>query len=391
MKKQNYLPQEIGIIAFVPNKWNGVWTVRHQVLSRLASNFKVIWVSPTPGWRALWSNSFKEENALELIQNQLKIFPHSKWLPKIYRYKLIDSVLDSIRIFQIKKMLKKMGVKKHVAYIWRPEFHPELEKLKPDFSIYHIDDEYSFSTTEVAVSDKEKKALEKVDQVFIHSKTLYKKKKSFNPNTIIVPNGVDCKAYNGDYEEPVDLSSIPKPRITCVSVIKKQLDLELVVNLAQKKREWSFVFIGPIGNVSGKEKFLKILQNLQNTYFLGCKDVSELPAYVQYTDVCTLPYEINAYTNYIFPLKMLEYMAAGKPMVGSPISTVLDFKEYVRVAESLTDWEIEIGNCLKEENNSRQLIVERKKAAAEFDWNFIVQKINDIIISRFNTPEQNRK
>ena len=73
-------------------------------------------------------------------------------------------------------LLRAQGCTKLVLYIWRPEFADALEQVPHDFSIYHVNDEYSFSTTEVEVSPAERRLLESVGQVFIHSPALMEKR-----------------------------------------------------------------------------------------------------------------------------------------------------------------------------------------------------------------------
>jgi hypothetical protein len=86
-----------------------------------------------------------------------------------------------------------------------------------DLSIYHIDDEYSFSPTEVEMSSAERTLLTSVDQVFIHSPGLMEKKGLFNPNTEFVPNGVSYASFATPGAEPDDLRDIPHPRASAFS------------------------------------------------------------------------------------------------------------------------------------------------------------------------------
>ena len=162
---------------------------------------------------------------------------------------------------------------------------------------------------------RETRLLASADQVIVHSSRLHQTKGGFNPRTALIPNGVDYRAFSAKLEEPVDLAAVPHPRVGYIGVIKKQLDLALLVRLARARPGWSFVLVGPVGNVTGKEQVVSELQAMPNVYLLGGKPVDRLAAYTQHVDVCLMCYEVNDYTNYIYPLKLHEYLAAGRPTV----------------------------------------------------------------------------
>jgi hypothetical protein len=71
------------------------------------------------------------------------------------------------------------------------------------------------------------------------------KKGHLNPNSSLAPNGVDYARYAVPWTEPADLGAIPRPRIGYVGIIKAQLDFDLLLTLARRHRDWSFVFVGP--------------------------------------------------------------------------------------------------------------------------------------------------
>src|SRR5437667_8567412 len=101
-----------------------------------------------------------------------------------------------------------------------------------DLSIYHVDDEYSFSFGEVEISPAERSLLKSVDQVFMHSPALMHKKGGFNPNTEFVPNGVDYRMFATAVPEPEDLRRIPHPRIGYVGYLKRMLNWPLLLELS---------------------------------------------------------------------------------------------------------------------------------------------------------------
>jgi len=225
--------------------------------------------------------------------------------------------------------------------------------------------------------------LRSVDQVIVHSQGLLKKKGGVNPNTAFIPNGVNYSAFATRQAEPQDLAAVPAPRIGYAGVIKRQLDLGLLVRLARARSDWSFVLVGPVGNIFGKEAELADLLKLSNVYFLGHKPVDQLPAYVQHMDVCLMCYEVNDYTNCICPLKLHEYLAAGRPTVASPIATVLEHSDIVTLARSEEEWLAGIARALAAPPSFSE--TERRRGRAScYDWDILVDKLAKIICARLD-------
>jgi glycosyltransferase involved in cell wall biosynthesis len=249
-----------------------------------------------------------------------------------------------------------------------PDFAPALDLVPHDLSCYHIDDEYTFSTTELPLQADEERLIRRVDQVFIHSAALLEKKGHLNPNTVHVPNGVEYGAYATPQPEPADIRDIPHPRIGYTGMIKLQMDFPLLIALARHHSRWSFVFVGPLHNVTGQESLVAELAGLPNVHMIGERRVADLPAYVQHFDACILCYVVNDYTKFIYPLKLHEYLASGRPVVGSPIRTLQDFKHVITLASGPDEWSRALSAALEPPAQSAESARARQEVAREFDW-----------------------
>lgn len=360
---------DVGVLALVPDRWGEVWQVRQQVLTRLTRYFRVVWCNSPDGWRDYWLR--KGSHALRPVIEEagsLLMYTPSRWLPFLYRPQIIARFMERERLRQAAAILKKRGCSRILLYIWRPEFGSALDLIDFELSFYHIDDEYSFSSTEQDISDEEAALIRRVDQVFIHSPALLEKKGHLNRNTRYVPNGVDYEAFSAPTAEPTDLGNIPRPRIGYMGIIKEQLDFEIYIKLAELHPEWSFVFVGPMRNINAIEGLLEKIQKKSNVYFLGGKQKEELPAYAQHFDVCTLCYVVDGYSKFIYPLKINEYLATGRPVVGVPIPTINMYGDVVQIARTVKEWSDAIARCLSVEENAAERIAIRKRRASEYDW-----------------------
>jgi glycosyltransferase involved in cell wall biosynthesis len=283
-------------------------------------------------------------------------------------------------------LLAARGCRKIILYIWRPEFARALSSITHDVSCYHIDDEYSFSDVEVSPDPVEMALIVAVDQVFVHSPGLIDKKGGLNSNTTFVPNGVDYQAYAQTVPEPADLAGIPHPRIGYTGLIKKQLDWPLLLHLARKHRPWSFVFVGPRSPHPEICSILNEISALPNVYFLGGKSVRELAAYPKHFDVCLMPYAGNNDTSkYIYPLKLHEYLASGRPAISSPIRSVRDFSNVITLANGPDDWTRAITDALGERANCLESVAARQKVARQYDWDKLVHRISQTLCERLGS------
>lgn len=291
--------------------------------------------------------------------------------------------MDNTRLDRAYQRLKRKGCRQIVLYIWRPEYAHVLDRLQHDMSCYHIDDEYSFSEIEQPIDAAEQYLLQRADQVFIHSVGLFEKKGHINPNTMVVPNGVDFLSFCTPTPEPPDLASIPHPRISYIGYLKPQLDFRLLLNLAQRHHEWSFVFVGPRGYLGREDlDLIARLDAMPHVHFLGEKPVKMLPAYAQGMNVSIMPYRINNYTKYIFPLKLHEYLATGRPVVGSPIRSLQQFQDVLTLPSSEEEWSRALSHALQSTSMAKATIVRRQEVAKQYDWSVLVERIAQQICTR---------
>jgi glycosyltransferase involved in cell wall biosynthesis len=350
---------------------------RHHVLSRLARYFHVVWMHQ-PGWRESVSGLYRprvHSSDYPSKPEELHVYEPNFWLPRLGRPDWLAQLTSRRRFRQVTDLLRARGCTKLVLYLWGLEFADALGQIPHDFSIYNISDEYSFSATEVPVSPAERSLLESVGQVFIISPALMEKKGRFNPNTKFVPAGVDYWKYATPVPEPDDLRSIPHPRIGYLGHLKRMLDWSLLLELSATHPQWSFVFVGPKSPHSEIDEALQQISRHPNVYFLGGKPAHRLGEYTQHFDVCIMPYRVDDYTKYIYPGKLHEYLATGKPVISTPIRSVEQFRNVVAIAADREEWSRAIERALSEEENAADRRAERQRVAREHDWGELVDGI----------------
>jgi glycosyltransferase involved in cell wall biosynthesis len=381
---------EAGVVALVPYRWSQVWQPCNHILTRLARYFHVVWVNPAQNW----SDAFLNISNLRVPPHDagpgFSVYQAPAWLPALYRPGGLAEWASRKRLAQARERLVRCGCKKIILYIWRPEFAAALDSMPFDLSCYHIDDEYSFSTVDLPNSEQEARLIARVGQVFIHSPALLEKKGKINPNTTFAPNGVDFHSYAQSVPEPADIASVPHPRIGYSGHIKKQLNWPLILELTARHREWSFVFVGAPNRHPEIVGYLNELSRCPNVHFLGAKTVQQLATYPQHFDVCVMPYRLDDYTKYIYPLKLHEYLASGRPVVGAPIDSLLSFRDVVRLPETPGQWSEAIAESLAPPANSNEVRASRQALARRHDWSTLVRHIAATLASRLGPDVAHR-
>lgn len=367
---------DVGILALVPDAWRPYWMSRHQMLTRLAQYFSVVWVNPAPEWRNMLQER-RERRAgrkYEPTIGGFRIYDPEVWLPLMYRPKWLARELARERLRRGREMLVKSGAERVMVSLWSSEWWEALDLVEHDTSSYHVVDENSYSAVEAPPSEAELRILKKVDQVIVRSVRLRERKRPFNPRIALIPNGVDYCAFAGPCAEPADLARIPHPRMGYTGFLKKTLDWQLLRDLVTRHTEWQFVFVGKEGTHAEIKPFVAEFRRRANVHFLGEKTAQELAEYPQHFDVCLMPYVINGYTNNMYPLKLHEFLASGRPVVGSQICTLERFSDVVRLPKTREEWPEALANALSTGENRAERAAERQELAKRYDWEILARK-----------------
>jgi glycosyltransferase involved in cell wall biosynthesis len=215
-----------------------------------------------------------------------------------------------------------------VLYIYYPYNYERIKQYKKPIVIYDILDDISIHDESDRLSNVpvnkmarsyHEKLLREADIVITSSSKLYEKYRIARTDIVLIPNAADLKHFQQQFRVcPSDFPSKTGPVVGYFGAIAKWLDYRLLDLLAQKKPNFTFVFIGPVSD----ERFWKLLEN-KNVKYLGIKKYDELPKYAQWFDIAILPFEKNDITDATSPIKMFEYMAAGKPVVATELAEVI--------------------------------------------------------------------
>jgi UDP-galactopyranose mutase len=299
------------LICFSHLRWNFVYQRPQHLLSRFAKQYRVYFIEE-PIFDASGEAYLDKTSPVE---NLWVIVPH-----------LVPGKNEDVQQAKQKELLNKLFLDNEIVnyFFWyyTPMSLTISDQFNPVVIVYDCMDELSaFKFAPQALKDKENELFTKADLVFTGGYSLYEAKKHKHPDVHAFPSSIDCAHFNKARQynvDPVDQATIPHPRIGFFGVIDERMDMELVEAVARRKPEWNFIMIGPVVKIDPN-----MLPRLSNIHYLGMKQYNELPAYISGWDVAMMPFAHNESTRYISPTKTPEYLAAGKPVVSTPIIDVL--------------------------------------------------------------------
>jgi glycosyltransferase involved in cell wall biosynthesis len=215
-------------------------------------------------------------------------------------------------------------------------------RLGEELSIYYrVDDFSEFPGVEKeAIRKLEEELMEKVDLVVASAEHLART--ASGKEARYLPHGVDFDhfASSDGLKDDLPILRIPPPRIGFFGLLDAWVDLELLDELAQGNPEWSFVFIGP------SQLPLSSLPKRRNMHFLGPVSYRELPSHARHFQVGMIPFRVNALTRSVNPLKLMEYLSLGLPVVSTPIPEVAKYGREVAIAGDSRAFAEAIGRAL---------------------------------------------
>lgn len=221
----------------------------------------------------------------------------------------------------VDQLFAEQEISDYVLWYYTPMALAFTEHLQPRAIVYDCMDELSaFRGAPAVMREREARLFDRADVVFTGGQSLYEAKRERHPNIHLFASSIDQAHFaqgRNFTADPTDQAAIPHPRLGYFGVIDERMDLGLLDRLAAARPDWHLVMIGPVVKIDPAE-----LPRHPNIHYLGGKKYEELPAYLAGWDVALLPFALNESTRFISPTKTPEYLAAGKPVVSTPIRDV---------------------------------------------------------------------
>ena len=390
--------QRLTIVCLSSQPWqDGMWTNKQHIMSRLARDHVVYYVTfgpkPLPAllrskrlhggvpWsprRAVLDPVMYDASGVTVLEF---LSPRAFVRKKPASHPRSIHANFDLRLKLLRRFLAQRGIDDAVLWVYHPGYGAAVAELPHSLLVYDCVDEYSefptYKPDPKWLLEREAALCRVADVVTTTSSGLYVKKQPLNPTrTHLVHNVGDfehfSRARSAETPIPADLDALPRPIIGFVGAVSDyKLHAGWLADLARRHREYSIVLVGPVG-VGDPTTDVTALGAEPNVHLLGHKSYESLPGYVKGFDVSVIPYRINDYTTFSFPIKFFELLASGKPLVTSDLPALADYYDRVRVARTAEEFVRECEGALAEPEQGR---AERLALAAQNTWEHRVERI----------------
>jgi UDP-galactopyranose mutase len=299
------------LIAFSHLRWNFVYQRPQHLMTRLAQHYRVFF----------FEEPFHVSGSPRLVitepsPNISVCTPHTPFDFAGFHDQQIPA-LQSL----IDDLITEQAIRDPIAWLYTPMALPLIRCLNPRTIVYDCMDELAgFKNAPRQLLQREHALLKTADFVFTGGRSLYRAKQSRHHSVHCFPSSVDKSHFASARDPAMEFPaqrSISRPRLGYFGVIDERLDIDLLDRLACAHSHWQLIMVGPVVKIDPDS-----LPRRPNIHYFGQQPYANLPCFLAGWDVCLLPFALNDATRFISPTKTLEYMAAEKPIVSTPVEDV---------------------------------------------------------------------
>jgi glycosyltransferase involved in cell wall biosynthesis len=363
------------ILVFSVIEWDFRWQRPQQMITRLRDNgYTILYVSVSvsPLKRSVEDCSYagEEVRISQLDHHIYRICLHSVKSLNIYSDLISGKDLQNM-VLEAEYILKKLQPTSITYLVHFPGWWPVVEQLRTSMSgtlLYDcMDDHSGFNTSREGLVDIENALIKNADKVITSSVGIDARCRRLNLNTTQIKNGTEFHHFfNAKRNGKLD-HLMTKPVIGYYGAISEWFDMDIIAYCARKRKSWHFVLIG---STFGAD--LLPLQGVKNVYLLGEQPYKDLPGYLAYFSVCTIPFKIIPLTTATNPVKFYEYMSAGKPVVSTKLPELSIYSELCRLSKTPEDFLAALDAAIIEKQTDK-LVMQRQAFARENSWDKRVQ------------------
>lgn len=391
-------PNKPTILCLSHLGWDYVWQRPQHILSRLAEHYPVIYVNePRPAASSDRDYPENGEPYLKLVCKEDKI---TAWQPIIPDESHYLNNWREIYLTLVKSLLPWTSPNGHgpapavplILWFYTPTPYYFLEHIPATLVVYDVMDELSnFKGASDDLREREAKVLAGADVVFTGGYSMFQARRGKHNNLHLFPSGVEpehfARALSAETPVAAEISALsgngrqPKAILGYYGVIDERMDLSLLKRLAARRPEWDIFMVGPVTKIDESD-----LPRLPNIHYTGRQPYERLPQFLKGFDVCLMPFALNKATRSISTTKTLEYMAAHKPIVSTPIPDVItNWGHIVRIAVD-TNCFIEAVESALEETELEQAVrlIKEKEQLDCHNWESIAAKMHYYIRTAFS-------
>ncbi len=316
------------------------------------------------GYRILYLNPVCNNYRPEEVEKNIFVYSPLGYGTVIYNLKRGNEISLGRNIAGV---IRELKFENSIVILNAPYWTPLLKYWEYSVLVYDCIDKYSefedLTRYEDWLSANEKKLLSLADLVLTSSQGLYHSKKKENKNTYLLPNGVDTRHFNYLYQPTQRPTDLPDYQLIIgyFGAVASWFDTDLIFELAKRIPEVGVVLIGEVSTD------ISSLTNLDNVFFLGEKPYQDLPDYLYYFDLTIIPFKKTELTSMTDPVKVYEYLAAGKPVLSTSLPELEKFRAFITMTKDKEEF-IEKAKSIINKEKDETKAEERFSTVAKETW-----------------------
>ncbi|WPQ65870.1 glycosyltransferase [Chitinophaga sancti] len=356
------------LICFSHLRWNFVFQRPQHLMTRFTGYMRVFYV---------------EEYVIDTVEIpflQVNNIDENLWIVTPHLSEDLIKEEKNIITGLIEQLMETYQITRFISWYYTPMAMNYSRNLQPEKMIFDCMDELSaFKFSPPELKQREHELLNRCDMVFTGGDSLFQIKRNQHDSVFLFPSSIDFQHFSSaraSLPDPEDQRDIPFPRMGFFGVIDERFDIALLKKMANKRPNWHFIMLGPIVKIDPAS-----LPNNANIHYLGLKTYDQLPTYISNWEVALILFALNESTRFISPTKTPEYLAAGKPVVSTPIADVVKaygVKDLVQIATSAETFIVAIQKAMDNQNNHKWKKAVDANLAAN-SWDLTWQKMATLI------------
>lgn len=357
------------IIYISSISWDFSWHRQQEMMAYMAEHgFRVLFIEPCDK-KHPFQRFFKQE-----CENVWRL--HPRGFPYERCSRLINIINGKMARTEIEEAARLLKFQSPILWLDRVHGLDFRYYQKEHFVVYDLIDEilaFGRVKNSKMLLSLENQVLKRADILLSSSQTLMNRKIKQSGRTgksQFLPNGVDCSRFSLEAKKV----SQRNPTIGFVGHIsRRSIDYNLVQSVAAARPDWTLLFVGP-----GTEEDKNALkEGFSNIVMQDPVSGTEVPRVIREFDIGMIPYNTEKEDmDYVFPRKACEYLAAGKPVISTPLKEVECLKPYVQVA---TDAEGFIRKAEEVTDENEFATEARRTFAQKYDWDFLMKELVAIL------------
>ncbi|MDX6552360.1 MAG: UDP-galactopyranose mutase [Gaiellales bacterium] len=362
---------DLDIVCFSHLRWDFVYQRCQHLMSRAGKTGRVLYIE-----EPVADPDAHEMKVRQVEEGVLVAVPH---LPP----HLVDGAAETACATMVAELVARQAFERFALWMYTPMALPLAAGLRPSIVVYDCMDELTgFAQSPPELRERESLLLRRADLVFTGGRSLYEAKREAHEQVYLFPSSVD-HAHFAQAREPQDAgaeySGMAHPRLGFAGVVDERFDVALLGKVADLRPDWQFVMLGPIVKIDEAA-----LPRRANIHYLGARPYSELPRHMSAWDIGIIPFAQNEATRFISPTKTPEYLAAGLPVVSTPIADIV--KPYgeqglVAIAGDAESFVACVAEMLESDQGERQQRADLQLASTSWDrtWGRMRQLMLDTL------------